>query len=110
MVVCPGCGFHNTNFAKTQKCEICDLELMSSTSARALASTYANKAPKPKLADLDADLNRGGWRGLDDDDDDDDDDDGGGWKLPPGRRRSSPRSSPRASRPASPRSPRGWRD
>ena len=83
--------------ARLEKCEICDLELMSSRSARALASSVAKPQstvpwtrPDPK--------DHGGWRGLDESDDDDD---------------AYPRAVARRSRPASPpRSPRSprWRD
>ncbi|EGB06366.1 hypothetical protein AURANDRAFT_65768, partial [Aureococcus anophagefferens] len=70
-VTCPACGHHNRRFGEDQKCEICDLELMSSRSARALASSVAKPEravpwtrPDPK--------DHGGWRGLDESDDDDD--------------------------------------
>ncbi|KAH8078861.1 hypothetical protein JL720_9611 [Aureococcus anophagefferens] len=96
-VTCPACGHHNRRFGEDQKCEICDLELMSSRSARALASSVAKPEravpwtrPDPK--------DHGGWRGLDESDDDDD---------------AYPRAVARRSRPASPpRSPRSprWRD
>ncbi|KAH8062936.1 hypothetical protein JL721_8551 [Aureococcus anophagefferens] len=96
-VTCPACGHHNRRFGEDQKCEICDLELMSSRSARALASSVAKPERAVPLTRPDP-KDHGGWRGLDESDDDDD---------------AYPRAVARRSRPASPpRSPRSprWRD